>query len=334
MNKITEHLFLIVGTTGSGKTTIADSLCSKLRLTQVESCTDRPKRTPTETGHRFLSESEYDRLVQTHETLAPVFYGGHRYCVTKDMLDNASLMVVEPSGVEDLKRCYDEHREIVVIGVNTDKDKIRARMTDEQHLLALAEREEEDFRLFGEKGEKLFSMCDVVVWTGEDPFDMIIDYLARYVEFIEGDRDDFCKESNAATLAQIYANPNGFSTLLSDCCIRPTSWDITEWDNPYADLKLPYRAYMWLNEFESLQFPVTKDSEKISDFSFCYPVNNEPANAGTKPDLNFLKFVLNQHIELQEEGLGSLWTGSVQEERLAADKLLGTIEAIVKSDKY
>ena len=59
MNK---PIFLFVGKSASGKTTIADML-GKDGYSQVYSYTTRPKRYENEIGHTFITDEEYDRVV-------------------------------------------------------------------------------------------------------------------------------------------------------------------------------------------------------------------------------------------------------------------------------
>ena len=56
------NIYLIVGCSGSGKTTIVNSLENKYGLKSIQSYTTRPKRSDDETGHIFISDEEYDKL--------------------------------------------------------------------------------------------------------------------------------------------------------------------------------------------------------------------------------------------------------------------------------
>ena len=55
-------IYLIVGRSGSGKTTIAEELERKYGLKSIQSYTTRPKRSDNETGHIFVSDEEFDKL--------------------------------------------------------------------------------------------------------------------------------------------------------------------------------------------------------------------------------------------------------------------------------
>ena len=89
------NLYLIVGPSGSGKTSLAEGLSWKLGMKQVESYTTRSPRYPGETGHIFVSDEEFDKL---GELCAYTEFDGHRYGVTKDILDESDVYVIDPYG--------------------------------------------------------------------------------------------------------------------------------------------------------------------------------------------------------------------------------------------
>ena len=69
-------LFLFVGKSASGKTTIANMLSNKYGYVQVESYCTRQPRFDGERGHVFVTEEEFNNLV---ELAAYTFYNGNHY---------------------------------------------------------------------------------------------------------------------------------------------------------------------------------------------------------------------------------------------------------------
>lgn len=118
MNK---PLFLIVGRSGSGKTTIVEFLEKYKGLKSVQSYTTRPKRSENEYGHIFISDATFDTL---ENIMGYAEYSGHRYCATKEQLDEADLYVVDPTGVEALLQKYETNRQIYIIYLNTSVPKL------------------------------------------------------------------------------------------------------------------------------------------------------------------------------------------------------------------
>lgn len=109
MNK---PLYLFVGPSGSGKTTIVDELECKYRYKCLQSYTTRPQRCENEYGHIFISDDEFDNL---QNIVAYTEYNGYRYCATEDLLNEASLYVVDCDGVETLLNKYSNTERLICI---------------------------------------------------------------------------------------------------------------------------------------------------------------------------------------------------------------------------
>jgi len=110
--KYDKPLLLIVGSSGSGKTTLVETLEQKYGLKTVQSYTTRQPRYENETGHTFISENEYDKLTNK---VAHTFYNGHRYCTTKEQLDQVDTYVVDVNGVITCKNNYHNKKLIVIV---------------------------------------------------------------------------------------------------------------------------------------------------------------------------------------------------------------------------
>jgi len=113
MNK---PLYLFVGRSASGKTTIADILEQKHGYKQVSSYTTRPPRYSGEVGHEFVTEDEFNNL---KELVAYTEYNGFRYGTTSKQLNQCDIYVVDVPGVETLLEKYKTSRQIVIIYFDT-----------------------------------------------------------------------------------------------------------------------------------------------------------------------------------------------------------------------
>ena len=99
MNK---PLFLFVGRSASGKTSVADML-EKDGYSQIASYTTRAPRYDGEIGHTFVTDEEYDKL---NDIVASTLYNGYRYCTTLEQVQKADLYVVDIPGVQTLMDNY------------------------------------------------------------------------------------------------------------------------------------------------------------------------------------------------------------------------------------
>lgn len=106
-------IVLIVGKSGSGKSSLVEGLEKNYGFKAIPSYTTRPPRTPDEKGHTFVTDEEFDKL---ENVIAYAETTGARYCVTEEQFDNEeyNLYVIDSSGLEYLKRFYEGQREFVV----------------------------------------------------------------------------------------------------------------------------------------------------------------------------------------------------------------------------
>jgi guanylate kinase len=105
-------LFLFVGRSASGKTTIADILEEKYGYTQVRSYTTRPPRYDDEIGHIFITKEEFKEL---EDIVSYTLYHENEYGTTAKLLDENSIFVVDVPGVESLLEKYKSDRPICII---------------------------------------------------------------------------------------------------------------------------------------------------------------------------------------------------------------------------
>lgn len=109
-------LFLFVGKSASGKTTIANMLEEKYMFNQVQSYTTRPPRYDGEAGHIFLTEEEFNNL---EDIVSYTLYNNNQYGTTTGLLNKNDIFVVDVPGVESLLQKYKTNRQICIIYFDT-----------------------------------------------------------------------------------------------------------------------------------------------------------------------------------------------------------------------
>ena len=121
-------LYLFVGQSGSGKTTITNQLEWMYNYKGVQSYTTRPQRYEGETGHRFVTDEEFNRLT---DIVAYTDYNDFRYCATAQQLDEANMYVIDIPGVEYLLEKYSNtERRIVILYFDSNTQTRVLRMID------------------------------------------------------------------------------------------------------------------------------------------------------------------------------------------------------------
>lgn len=153
MNK---PLYLFVGKSASGKTTIADILEQKYNHKQVQSYTTRKPRYDGEVGHMFITEDEFKAL---DGIVAYTFYNNNHYGTTSKQLDECSIYVVDVPGVETLLEKYHANRPIVIIYFGTTVYTRINRMLDrgDSDMAIIS-------RLLQDEKDDWFKQLDHLVW--------------------------------------------------------------------------------------------------------------------------------------------------------------------------
>lgn len=153
-----KNLYLIVGKSGTGKTTIVDYL-SPIGVS-IESYTTRPPRYMGERGHIFVSKEEFDKL----DVVSYTEYNGYEYGVTPDQIESHTFFVVDPAGVFYLLDHYTGEKSMHIIYLKTSLLGRFARLVKRDGLKKAVTR-----ILIDRKAFKHFEVCaDLVVDNNKD----------------------------------------------------------------------------------------------------------------------------------------------------------------------
>ncbi len=112
-------IILLCGKSGAGKTVAAEAMEKKFGWKSVQSYTDRPKRTPNETGHICVSPEEFD-MIPRDTMVAYSEFDGHRYGATFNQVEDSEIYVIDKKGIEtfqDTYRALGGKKEIIVIEI-------------------------------------------------------------------------------------------------------------------------------------------------------------------------------------------------------------------------
>lgn len=107
------YLYCLVGKSATGKTALMQALRDAYGFTYAESYTDRPRRTPDETGHIFVSPEEFDNMP---ELMLRRNSADGRYGMTRKMLDTSTVIALDCQGARELLESSTT-RPVKVIGI-------------------------------------------------------------------------------------------------------------------------------------------------------------------------------------------------------------------------
>ena len=93
------HITLIVGRSGTGKTILEKILCDAYNAKAIKSYTTRPKRDDSEDNHIFISPSEVKNYPNK---IATTTINNNFYFATKEQLDESQIYVIDPNGLYEL----------------------------------------------------------------------------------------------------------------------------------------------------------------------------------------------------------------------------------------
>lgn len=112
-------IICIVGESGSGKSMLADYLESQYKIPMIHSYTTRPKRTPDETGHVFIGDTEFDEF-NREDMIAFTKFGEYRYCCLKKDVSDVCTYVIDEHGLRYLRKNFLDIYNIISIRRSRD----------------------------------------------------------------------------------------------------------------------------------------------------------------------------------------------------------------------
>jgi guanylate kinase len=151
MNK--EHtILLVVGKTGSGKSSLIKKLCERTGLRALCSYTTRPKRSEADNDHVFIGVEEYLKAKENGEIAIDTEIAGNYYYSTIKQLYEADLYTINPEALNRLLAMELPNIRFVVVYISCP-DKIREERAmkrgDDKHKYRIRDfSERQEFRKF------------------------------------------------------------------------------------------------------------------------------------------------------------------------------------------
>ena len=161
-----EHVvILLVGRTGSGKTSLIKKLCEKTGLRQLVSHTTRPPRKDSKNDdHIFVDVDTYLQAKVNDEIAAETEIAGNYYYATKEQLYNADLYTIDPAGRSGLLAMNLPNIRFVTVYIscpNEERERRALRRGDDKHVYRVRDySEKQQFKHFVLNEQWDYSICN------------------------------------------------------------------------------------------------------------------------------------------------------------------------------
>lgn len=124
-----KNIYLIMGRSGSGKTTIGNILKNKYGMKGVCSYTTRPPRCEHEKGHYFISAEEFSKVKENMGLAAYTKINGYEYGTTPAIVDKSDFYIIDPAGIQYFRENYHGKKGIRVIYIFVSESICMQRMS-------------------------------------------------------------------------------------------------------------------------------------------------------------------------------------------------------------
>ena len=126
MNK--EHVLLcVMAESSAGKDTLVNKLCERTGYRQLISYSTRPRRVNEGNTHIFVTEEDYQQMFEANQVAAYTEINGYKYWCTIDQLYSTDVYVIDPLGVDVLKKLDLPNLRIVSVYINVPEELRRQR---------------------------------------------------------------------------------------------------------------------------------------------------------------------------------------------------------------
>ncbi len=122
------NIYLLVGPSGVGKTTVAHELCKRYGLSEVISYTTRKRRHGEGNTHIFVNQREFDAI--RNELVAYTKFDSCEYGVPSSSIEENDLYVIDPAGIRFFKKAYKGNKQHQVIFITAPEDYCHMRMIE------------------------------------------------------------------------------------------------------------------------------------------------------------------------------------------------------------
>lgn len=107
-DKASKGVYVLVGRSGVGKSTVLDYLILLFNYGTLASVTTRPRRQFDEVGHKFITVNMMQKLIEEKDIFCFNCFDSNYYFLLKEQLNGCEVCTLEPHGARALKMQYSD----------------------------------------------------------------------------------------------------------------------------------------------------------------------------------------------------------------------------------
>lgn len=123
-----KYIVLLVGKSGTGKSTVEKILVEQYGYKAVKSYTTRKPRYDGEDTHIFATDEDYEKMKD--DICAFTEFDGYKYWATNEQVDKADVYIVDPAGIKYFKNNYRGDKKIITVELLAQKSTRYKRMRE------------------------------------------------------------------------------------------------------------------------------------------------------------------------------------------------------------
>jgi guanylate kinase len=186
MTRSPAPLFILIGPSGVGKTTVLERLLQdqKLPVVRFLTTTSREPREGETTGinYHFVSETAFQKLIQEERLFEWVNIYGHFYGTQKDRLaelrrgDRPIICILELEGARKIKQLDPEHTCVILLTASRDTliERLRARHTAAEELDKRIARIDQELHTYP-------ALADIQVENQDGSFEQTVETIKQII---------------------------------------------------------------------------------------------------------------------------------------------------------
>lgn len=183
------HIFVIVGESGTGKTTLQDRL-EKKGFNIIRGHSTRKMRKGEKQGnpYTFVSKGQYTKDLYENKILEATEYNKNIYYTCKKEVDKSriNIVVLEPDGLKQFKKIYGDKNVTGVMLCADKKERMKRMFQRGDSVDSVKKRLKEDREKFKEK----YMLCDYKIDSEDEDSDLeeMMYIILEVMEEKEGDK--------------------------------------------------------------------------------------------------------------------------------------------------